>query len=448
MAFFFNQLNSHGRAGFLWQKLRDPRSYDFKKIETKGYDERLRMPKFPFNEDDIESITTFVLGLVAEPPAEKYVYRPQGAAKARVEGEKLLAKYNCTGCHMVELPMITGVPEDTAPYQLAASDFPDALELMLKLKPPHDARTKLKLKTGESAISFHGLLFQAADPQDDPADQSAFYDMWETIRLGDVDQVLLPTRLEVKTAKLLGATTGRGGAFSEWLVDASMKADREVNRDTARHMAPPVLYLEGIKVQTPWLYTFLKDPGKIRYTTVLRMPQFNMSNEEAEKLANYFAAVDGAPFPYLDVPQREPEYLAAKEAAHSNYLPDAWKLLTLGPPAGICTGCHSVGGREFIAGDPTKVTRGPNLDMVNSRLRPDWLQLWIYNPKWITPYTKMPQNFTRDKKVLPDLFDGDGETQAIATRDALLNYLRMLEKEGKATAATVPAPAAAEGGKQ
>src|SRR5262249_50215410 len=107
VAVFFGQLNCDGRAGFLWQKLRDPRSYDYKKVETKGYDERLRMPKFPFKEKDIEAIATFVLGLVAEPPAEEYVYRAQGAAKARFEGEKLLAKYHCTGCHMVELPKIT-----------------------------------------------------------------------------------------------------------------------------------------------------------------------------------------------------------------------------------------------------------------------------------------------------------------------------------------------------
>jgi cytochrome c551/c552 len=448
VAFFFDQLNSHGRAGFLWQKLRDPRSYDYRKIETKGYDERLRMPKFPFSDEDIEAIATFVLGLVAEPPAEKYVYRPQGAAKARIEGEKLLAKYNCTGCHSVELPKITGFPEELEPYELGSKDFPEALELMLKLKPARDARTALKTKDGKPAISFHAQLFAPADPEDEPDEQTMFYDMWETISLDGKDQVVLPGRVLVKLQNLIGATPGRGGAFSEWLVEASMKASREVDRHTARHMVPPPLYEEGIKVQTPWLYAFLKDPSRLRHTTVLRMPQFNMSNDEAEKLANYFSAVDGVPFPYQDVPQREPEYLAAKEQAHSNYLQDAWKVITMGPPAGVCAGCHSVGGREFVAGDPTKVTRGPNLDMAASRLRPDWLQLWLYNPKWITPYTKMPQNFAKDGKIFPELFDGDGQQQAVAARDALLNYLRMLEKEGKATAAAPAAAAAAEGGKQ
>ncbi len=443
VAYFFDQLNHHGRAGFLWQKLRDPRSYDYKKVETKGYDERLRMPKFPFSESDIEAITAFVLGLVGEPPAEKYVYRPSVSAKARIEGEKLLAKFNCTGCHMVELPEITGVPEDLTPYKLEASDFPEALDLLLKVRPPRDARTKRKLPTGEQAIKFHAMLVQPINPDDDPEDQSAFYDLWEPITLGDKgdrDKLLLPpNRIELKAKKLLEQTAGRGGAFSEWLVDGSVKGvlGPKVERSVAREMAPPTLFQEGIKVQTPWLYAFLKNPDRLRYTTVLRMPQFNMSNDEAEKLANYFAAVDSAAFPYQEIPQREPPYLEAKEHEHPHYLHDAWEVITKSPPTGVCAGCHAVGGREFVAGDdPTKVTRGPNLDRVYSRLQPDWLQIWLYNPKWITPYTRMPQNFVGNKEMYPELFGGKGKLQAVAARDALMNYLRLLEKEGKATAAS------------
>ena len=463
VAYFFDQLNHHGRAGFLWQKLRDPRSYDFKKIETKAYDERLRMPKFSFSETDIEAITTFVLGLVAEPPAEKYVYRPQGPAKARIEGEKLLAKYNCTGCHMVELPEITGVPEDVTPYELGPSDFQQAVDLLLKLRPPRDARTNLKLASGDPAYRFHAMLVQPPDPGDDPEDQSSFYDLWEPISLngkgsldgkggvGEKPKLLLPpNRIELKVKKLLSATPGRGGSFAEWLVDASMKglAGAKVERSVAREMAPPTLHKEGIKAQTPWLYAFLKNPDRLRYTTVLRMPQFNMSNDEAEKLANYFSAVDGVPYPYQEIPERDPAYLEPKEREHPHYLHDGWQVITMPPPSGFCAGCHSVGGREFAGGDPTKVTRGPDLDRVTSRLRPDWLRLWLYNPKLITPYTRMPQNFTRDKQVFPQLFGGNGEQQAVAARDAMMNYLRMLEKEEKATAAAPADAAGAEGGKQ
>jgi cbb3-type cytochrome oxidase cytochrome c subunit len=568
VGYFFSQLLHHGRSGFLWQKLRDPRSYDYKKIETKGWDERLRMPKFPFKEQEIEAVATFVLGLIAEPPAEKYLYRPQGAAKARIQGEKLITKFNCAGCHLLELPEIqykaseleyrldmteaereaaaegkaiavsgkerwetirarlesdnpprTYVrsidPEDlaaidlgrldvvvknmnepgasrasqhveakalvglhdrlwqsySAPFpnrevpeasteafyrrfnafienvafvDLQPGDFPVAVDLLMQLKPPQEGRSDRPASNNEFVLKFHGLTSSVPDPEDDPADQEYGYDLWETLQVGQT--TLLPgKRMTVPVPKLLKASSGRGGAFADWLTDYSMKADSQLARDKARAMGPPPLHLEGLKVQTPWLYSFLKNPGKLRHTTVLRMPQFRMSNEEAQALADYFAAVDGAPFPYQDVPQREPAYLSAKESEHPNYLSDAWKVITKAPPTGLCAGCHSVGGREFVAGDPTKVTRGPNLDQVSSRLRPDWVELWIYNPKWFTPYTAMPQNFGRDKQVFPELFEGSGQKQSVAARDALMNYLRMLEKEGKATAAA-PATSAAAGG--
>ncbi len=98
------KLMGHEREGFLWQKLREPRSYDFKKTENKGYTERLRMPQFNFTEDEIESVMTFVLGLVAEPPAPQYVasYSNNPREKAIIAGTKMVEQFNCTGCHQLD----------------------------------------------------------------------------------------------------------------------------------------------------------------------------------------------------------------------------------------------------------------------------------------------------------------------------------------------------------
>ena len=43
--------------------------------------------------EEIEAIMTFVLGLVAEPPAPEYVYQPDTRRDAIVQGEKVLAKF-------------------------------------------------------------------------------------------------------------------------------------------------------------------------------------------------------------------------------------------------------------------------------------------------------------------------------------------------------------------
>ena len=247
----------------------------------------------------------------------------------------------------------------------------------------------------------------------------------------------------VPDMSLVDIKDGRGGAYTEWLVEELMKTTTKDNRQLARQMAPPVLYKEGIKVQTPWLYSFLLEPHKIRHTTVLRMPQFNMSTEEAQSLANYFAAVDGVPYPYQDIIPRDPDYIAARQAQYHDkldgetYLSTSWKALN-GP---LCMKCHVVAGRELAppANPAEPQIRGPNLEGVSARLRPEWTELWLYKPAWITPYTSMPVNYPADKPPF-DLFDSDTDAQVIGTRDALMNYQQLLENLGKVD--YQPAPAA------
>ncbi|MGE3314262.1 MAG: c-type cytochrome [Planctomycetaceae bacterium] len=460
-AFFTESLLHHGRPGFLWQKLRDPRSYDHEKIETKGYDERLRMPQFPLKEDEIEAIATFVLGLIADPPADEYIYRPTGSAAARIEGERLLNKFNCTGCHMVDLPEIHyGVDlEEVTATELAPADHPDAHKMLLKLKPPVNGLTGKShtVGTGEEAktlpvVKFKGLVFGRPDPEDDPADQEFTYDLWETLDVAG-KQILPGTRMLVPGPSLVPGSSktngytvpGRGGEFAEWLVDSLTKSTTNGNPQLAWQMSPPPLYKEGIKVQTPWLYQFLKEPYKLRHTTVVRMPKFNMSDAEARALANYFAAVDGAEFPYQRIAERDSGYLDAKTRelhdvignGPSAYLNESWKVLT---DPSLCIKCHSVSGKQVQIVDPQKDIRGPNLEHATDRLRPDWAFVWIAKPSWMLPYTSMPVNFPKNAKTLPQLFEGEATTQVIAVRDALMNYHRMMEQEAQVASKGRPNP--------
>jgi mono/diheme cytochrome c family protein len=516
--YFYESLLHHGRAGFLWQKLRQPRSYDYEKTETKGYDERLRMPKFPFSEEDIEAIATFVLGLVAEPPSDEYLYQPQGPALARIEGERLLEKYNCAGCHMLDMPrvrygenlkqlvgatrqemvdwflehkqeLLAGRPverpagvqlllknaadllddpvdvrqlaewadknpnrdklqkwldeheEELIASELKGGEHPKGLKLLLQLKPPRNAETGETMTMDVDGklivlpvLSFDGLVNSKPDPEDPPEDQEYTFDLWGSLRAGG--KLMRPgKKMIVPFQSLVEIKPARGGAYAEWLVEWMMKSSTEVNRSQAWQMVPPPLYKEGIKVQTSWLYRFLRDPGRLRHTTVLRMPRFNMSSEEARTLANYFPAVDGAAYPYQHIPEREPQYLARKNqelksvlhAKQTGYLAESWKLLN----APLCISCHSVGGRQVQVTDPKKDIRGPNLEHASDRLRPDWMLLWLYKPAWITPYTSMPVTLPRGQTQFKELFQGDAGVQTTALRDALMNYKPLMEQEGK-----------------
>ena len=112
----------------------------------------------------------------------------------------------------------------------------------------------------------------------------------------------------------------------------------------------------------------------------------------------------------------------------------------------LCVKCHAVGGAAPAGrpDDPT-VARGPNLSRVHERLRPEWVSNWVFNPKWITPYTPMPAPFPKNQTQYPRLFNGKGHDQTVGVRDALMNYPRLMEAMHKPLPPEPSgAPAAAE----
>src|SRR5262249_2425125 len=126
--------------------------------------------------------------------------------------------------------------------------------------------------------------------------------------------------LELPNKELTSRTDAHGGTFVELLVPYLMDRKPSVYLDDnpkARSGFPPPLLLEGEKVQTSWLFQFLKNPTKIRRVTILRMPHFNMSDDEAMTFVNFFAAMDrrenpavNLTYPYETIPQRGEDFLA------------------------------------------------------------------------------------------------------------------------------------------
>ena len=123
----------------------------------------------------------------------------------------------------------------------------------------------------------------------------------------------------------------------------------------------------------------------------------------AQTLANYFAAVDGEPFPYQKIPERDPGYLDSANGPVRKV--SARRTRTaISLKAGKCSTERRAStairweGRAVKVGDPKKDIRGPNLEYASDRLRPDWLMLWLDSLRWITPYTSMPQVFPKSHR--------------------------------------------------
>jgi cbb3-type cytochrome oxidase cytochrome c subunit len=430
-------LKEHKGDAFLWQKLRDPRSYDYDKL--KAWDDKLRMPRFPFADDPekVEAVMSFILGLVADDQIpQNYRNVPQSGPKvALIEGEKALEKFNCRGCHMTHLPQVTFEIEKAELADPAAQHRDDFEWTKLDQK----AMTKRIQKGGKSATISAMIVDAVPDGLERageiPKDAEALaLDIWEPTEI-DGKQYFIGDRVNLTPDSIVpnGYRRGRGGEFAEMLVTHFMRTDKKKS-NAVWGFVPPPLVREGMKAQPAWLHQFLLNPIELRPAVRLRMPKFNMTATEAAQLAAYFAAVDGFDSPYEHIRQRDSDYLTQMSNQHPNYLQDAWSLLLFEPKGEtqssqkLCAGCHVVGSRR-PEGSTTE-ERGPNLVWSADRLRPDWLRQWLSRPARILPYTAMPNNFTKaTEEQFGAFFKGTSKDQVIGVRDVLMNYHQVLQEE-------------------
>ncbi|HXG32211.1 MAG TPA: hypothetical protein VNJ11_02515 [Bryobacteraceae bacterium] len=90
----------YNHKGFFEHKLRDPAVFDSGK-EKPDKLERLKMPNFHLTRQQIDALTTFLLGSVESTLPPRYFYNPTGQKRDIVEGWWIVRKYNCMGCHQL-----------------------------------------------------------------------------------------------------------------------------------------------------------------------------------------------------------------------------------------------------------------------------------------------------------------------------------------------------------
>lgn len=446
--YLMEKLEHHQREGFIFQKLREPRSYDYKTTANKTYNERLRMPRFNLTHDDIEAIMTFVLGLVAEPPAEQYVYRPDPRQKAIVEGRQMLDRFNCAGCHTLEMDRWEFDYDPKYPELARAKEFPTGREYEIFRPKFTDREIKASMQTDLRGLGHaevrawavtdeQGQVVEAGDPDDpdDPSKIQRFFSLWEpTVINGQpwlaAEQVPVPKQWVTRHHPPVG------GELARLIHPVVLAAQRQVNPNAkyldAWGWVPPPLAGEGRKVQTDWLHDFLLDPYPIRPAVVLRMPKFNMSSSEASKLANYFAAVEGEQYPYEFDSRTRDSYLAEGESQFPGRLEDALRIVTNG---NFCVKCHKLG--DFTPPGSER-EMAPQLGQIYRRLRPEFVEAWLSNPKRLLLYTGMPVNFPLDKTLDPMVIKGEkgplitegkSPDHLEAVVDLILNYDRYVKEQ-------------------
>lgn len=298
------------------------------------YLDLLRMPQYGFNKEERDRLITGLLGFTAQrvqpasanqPPTSKVLNAREADAE---EGMRLIHKYNCQGCHVVEglfQPLPDGHPN----------------------KDEHDKKKYML----EGRILTH-------------------YAEDETL-------------------------------------------------------GPPALVTEGPRVWPRWVHSFLHDPSNsLRYKLKVRMPTFQFTNEEVNKITAGWAAMGGTEFPFAEQKpiQMTPENRRAAEALFN-------KLQ--------CANCHMVSGRPSSEdfNDPSS-TKGiaPNLDRSYGRLTKKWIVELLKDPAKMVPGARMPGFWPEMQSPLPDILGGDSEKQI----DVLADYVLSLgQGRGQARAETI-----------
>ena len=384
-------------ARWLYHWLKNPR----------GYSPEARMPSLRLSDAEAVALVSYLLTLgTAEQPLS--VNGPPQSPELVGQGEALIRKYGCAGCHTipgmetesrigVELSTFGSKPLEEFFFG-THTDIPHTWYdwTYFKLKEPRTYETKrieqLMPDFGlrEEDLSALMVFLRSRHEGDVP----------HSYHLADVtrEQALVAGRRVAEQYNCVGCHVieQRGGAI---------RARYEDNMT----LAPPILDGEGAKVQSNWLFGFLQHPITLRPWLKVRMPTFGLSPEETDILVDYFLAQDAVEIPFVYV----------NEATMPEGYVEAGRLLA-SDDYFSCYSCHQQGD---IKPEGPEEGWAPDLVLAKERLNPAWIVEWLRDPQALDPGTKMPAfyNFDDDEPDGPDdILGGNDEKQVEALRDYIL----------------------------
>lgn len=137
------------------------------------------------------------------------------------------------------------------------------------------------------------------------------------------------------------------------------------------------------KTTPEWVFSWIKNPKD--YNVHTRMPDFRLSDEEAEAVTAY-----------LFNTSRKVEFTLARGEVRGG---DARRGRTVFETAG-CLACHVVGEHTQVRKERgTSYDIAPELSRVGSKVNADWVYDWLRNPRHYNPSTRMPSMRATDAEA-------------------------------------------------
>lgn len=143
---------------------------------------------------------------------------------------------------------------------------------------------------------------------------------------------------------------------------------------------PPSLSHIADKTTREWIFAWLKDPQA--YASTATMPNFKLSDDDLRDISAFLVA--------NSTPLAGDTLTVSAKAASD---PSAGGSLY---GESFCASCHAV---QNAAGNMVGGDVGPELTKVGTKVKPEWLQAWLRNPRVYDPETAMPHYRFNDAQV-------------------------------------------------
>ena len=362
--------------------LRDPQSYL----------QHTRMPQYQWSDKDMYEVTQYILKRLTDPDLLKDVPQLGSPTDAEVQlGQRLFVQKGCAECHAIHGvtpqsdfgPDLSALGMAAGPYLLEVKSARklsarlhfvksnvEQLDISVSIVPRFMISYIQAKITNPVSVTpeTHMPQFHMSQPDLDDLTTALLSMIGSPITSNTQNPLIIPRpHPEFHPDGRFGQLYQRFKCY-----------ECHTFNGYGGTLAPDLSY-EGSRSQREWLVQFLRNPQTLRPTLTVRMPDFNMSEQDASTIANYLSAV-------LQNPHVNPAAMDEKE-----FTPQMAALgKQLYEVKYECQSCHTIGSSGGYV--------GPSLNNVGNWLTPAWIEAWLHNPQVLVSGTIEPRHsFTEDE---------------------------------------------------
>ena len=359
--------------------------------DPERYLEHTKMPQYEWSDEDLYEVSQYISTRLTDPDLLKDVPTLGPTSDAEVQlGHRLFLERGCVQCHSIHgntrrndfapdlsaLAMVAGraiVEIDQPHEQLASLHFlkRDVERVDIRAaKVPRSmiAHVQAQITNPQSVNRYTRMpAFHMSQADLDDLTTALFSMVGEPLAKRPQDQLLVPRP---------HSEFHPNGQFAGLYQRYKCYVCHSIN-GYGGTLAPDLSF-EGSRSNRDWIAGFLKHPQTIRPALTVRMPDFNLTDDETAVLADYLSTA------------LRSTHVASKVSESSFTLEMAERGKNLYEKKYECQSCHTIGSSGGYV--------GPSLNSAGDWLTPTWIDAWLRNPLALIPDTIEPrQAFSEDE---------------------------------------------------